>query len=496
MNTTPAPPSLRVTFSGLMVAIFLAALDQTIVAVALPRMSQDLGSPWLLGWIAAGYMMAMTISSPLYGRFADQFGRQVMLKAAIAIFALASVFCALAQTMPQLIAARLLQGVGGAGLMIVSQAVVSDLVTVRERGRYQGYISGMFLVSSVIGPPLGGFFTSYLSWRWIFWINLPLSLLAWLVIRSSLRHLPIPGRREPIDYLGSVLLALGLGAGMIGITLTGQGLGLRDPWVSSLLLAGGAGLALFAWWERRARAPLLPPSLFRIRTVSLCLAITFVVSVQVVSLTMLFPLRYQLVTGASAAASAVYLIPVSLGVPCGAILTGQLMARTGRYRPIHLTGSVIVGLAMVAVGMLAPTDVWPMMTATFLVGFGGAMHFPSSMIAIQNSVRRDQIGLATGAYSLFRTLGPTIGVAVLTSLLLALLHRADLQLPVVAGEASDFLSQLLQQVLTPAPGIDPTHLRASIEATFRQLQLATAALSLLTLGLAAALPDRELSDQK
>ncbi|MDX9873712.1 MAG: MDR family MFS transporter [Spongiibacteraceae bacterium] len=494
--STPANPSLRVTFSGLMVAIFLAALDQTIVAVALPRMSQDLGSPWLLGWIAAGYMVSMAISSPLYGRFADMFGRQLMMTAAIAIFAVASLLCAIAQTMPQLIAARLLQGVGGAGLMIVSQAVISDLVSVRERGRYQGYISGMFLVSSVIGPPLGGFFTSYLSWRWIFWINLPLSLLAWLVIRHALRDLPFRPRREPIDYLGSMLLALALGSSLVGITLTGQGRSWSDPWVVFLLIAGGTALALFVWWQRRARAPLLPPALFRTRTVGLCLAITFIVSIQVVSLTMLFPLRYQLVTGASAAASAIYLIPVSFGVPCGAIFTGHLMARTGRYRPIHLTGSVIVGLSMMAVGLLGPTDVWPMMIATFLVGFAGAMHFPNSMIAIQNSVRRDQIGIATGSYSLFRTLGPTVGVAVLTSLLLALLHQADLQLPPMAGEASDFLSELLRQVLSPTPGVDPTQLRASIENTFQQLQLATAALSLLTLLLALALPEGQLSDQK
>lgn len=286
-------PAVRTVLVGLMLAIFLGALDQTIVAVSLPAISAGFGDFDLLAWVISGYMVAMTISMPIYGKLGDLYGRRVLMLFAIALFTFASLLCGAAQSMEQLVIARVLQGIGAGGMMSVSQAIIGDIVPPRERGRYQGYFSSMYAVASIAGPVLGGLLTEYLSWRWVFLINLPVGLVALAVSRQTLRGLPVPGRKPVIDYLGTMLMIAGLGSLLLAITEVGQGARWNDPQMLALFAAAVVLIALFVVQERRAPEPLVPMHLFGIRAATLSWLISFFASFQVISLSVLVPLRFQ-----------------------------------------------------------------------------------------------------------------------------------------------------------------------------------------------------------
>ncbi|MGA9661861.1 MAG: MFS transporter, partial [Pseudomonas alloputida] len=234
MTAALPPTSLRNVLTALMLAIFLGALDQTIVAVSLPAISAQFSDVGMLAWVISGYMVAMTVAVPIYGKLGDLYGRRRMILTGISLFTLASIACAMAQDMPQLVLARVLQGIGAGGMVSVSQAIIGDFVPPRERGRYQGYFSSMYAAASVAGPVLGGWLTEYLSWRWVFWINLPLGLVALWAIRRALGSMPVQRREAQVDYLGAMLLSLGLGSLLLGITLVGQGHTWADPAVLAL----------------------------------------------------------------------------------------------------------------------------------------------------------------------------------------------------------------------------------------------------------------------
>ncbi|VTL99283.1 MFS family transporter [Pseudomonas aeruginosa] len=252
------PPVVRTVLVGLMLSIFLSALDQTIVAVSLPAISADFADLNLLAWVISGYMVAMTVSMPIYGKLGDLYGRRRLMLFAIAVFSAASLLCGLAQSMGQLVLGRVLQGIGAGGLMAVSQAIVGDIVPPRERGRYQGYFSSMYAIASVAGPVLGGLLTEYLSWRWVFWINLPIGLLALAISRRTLVGLPVPRRQPLIDYPGIALMVVGLTALLLGITQIGQGVAWNDPALLGLFALAAVVLLLFILQERRFREPLVP----------------------------------------------------------------------------------------------------------------------------------------------------------------------------------------------------------------------------------------------
>lgn len=321
-NPTPASPAaghpaftpseVRSVIAGLMLVILMGALDQTIVAVALPRMSADLQGFDLLAWVVSGYLVAAAVATPLYGKLGDLYGRRKTLMFAIGLFLAASVGCALSVSMPMLIAMRILQGVGGGGLFAITQAAIADIVVPRERGRYQGYFSATYAIASVSGPLLGGLLTHYLSWRWVFWINLPLGAIAIQISRHTLARLPVPNIRRQVDYAGALLLTAGLTPLLIGITRVGQGV----SWVASdnLILFGLAAVAIavFVWQEKRAKEPVLPLELFRIATMTVCCLMLFIAFSQVVSLSVLIPLRLQLVTGMRADGAALHLLPLTL----------------------------------------------------------------------------------------------------------------------------------------------------------------------------------------
>ena len=490
---TPAVPAVRSILVSLMMAIFLGALDQTIVAVSMPAISARFHDVNLLAWVISGYMVAMTVAVPIYGKLGDLYGRRPMMLIGMGLFTLASLFCGMAQSMEQLVLARVLQGIGAGGMISVSQAIIGDIIPPRERGRYQGYFSGMYAVASVAGPVLGGYMTEYLSWRWVFLINLPLGAGAWYVAHRSLVGLPLPQRKPIIDYLGTVLLIIGLSALLLGITEIGQGHDWRNDSVLALLACALVALSIFVWHERRAREPLLPMHLFANRSAVLCWCTMFFTSFQAISLTVLMPLRFQTVTGSGADSAALHLLPLAMGLPMGAYFAGRMTSVTGRYKPLILSGAVLSPLAILGMAYSAPQAMG--LTAMFMLlcGIAAGMQFPTSLVGTQNSVEQHDIGVATSTTNLFRSLGGAVGVACMSALLLALLqdssfaHLASGALVVEGGSGS-----VLLDGLNAAPGPAQDALRGELAVSFRHLLMDSAAVSLLGLAAAIAMPDRML----
>ena len=478
MTDTPAvrfsPAETRSIVGGLMLIILLGALDQTIVSVSLPQMTKDLGGVSMLAWVIAGYLVAATVATPLYGKLGDLYGRRQLLTIAVAIFLIASVGCAMAQSMPILILARILQGIGGGGLISTAQAIVGDVVPLRERGRYQGYISVVYAVASVGGPVLGGYLTHLLSWRWVFWINLPLGAVALWAARRALKRLPVPGLRLPIDYAGALWLTCGLSLLLVAITRVGQGMPLLAPQTLWLLAAALLLLAIFIRHEHRTVEPLMPPALFRIRTVWTSCAILFISFFQVVALSVLVPYGMQTLDGIGPDQAALQLIAFSLAIPFGAFISGRWMLHSGRYKPLQLVGTGLLPLAMFLLAWLGPHAALATSVALAAAGVATGMTLPTSLVAVQNAVPHKNIGVATAMTALFRSMGGAVGVALLSSILFALL-------PADTGAAL-------------AEGAPRAAVQASATATtaFRVTLLCGAIVSLLAHCLAWMIPEKLL----
>lgn len=482
-DPTPAflPSALPGLFIGLMLSIFMAALDQTIISLALTRISGELGEVGLLAWTVSGYLVAVAVATPIYGKLGDLFGRRLMLLSSIAIFALASVACALATTMPLLIAGRIVQGLGGGGLFSIAQAIIADVVAPRDRSRYQAYVSGTFAVASVAGPALGGILLHYASWRSVFWINLPLALVAVGAARHALRLLPVPRIRRPVDYAGTLLLSAGLSALMSATTRVGQGAPWLDRLNAVLYLCAFVLLALFWLRQRHAREPLLPLTLFALPTVRLCCAILLIAYFQIVSLSVMIPLQLQMATGAGTGSAALQLIPLTLAVPFGAFVGGRLMNRSGRFKPCLLWGSAAITLAL---ALLAFTPAGLRTVATLLMvaaGIGIGVQFPTGLVAVQNAVPREHIGIATAMVAFSRSLGAAVGVAILSAVLLASLRDA---LPAIGLLQPE--SNILQELVNSAGAQTAAQVDA-IGAAFRRIFLLGAAAALVATLFAGAL---------
>ncbi|GAA4412169.1 MDR family MFS transporter [Quisquiliibacterium transsilvanicum] len=423
---TSGPPSnaLRVVL-GLLLAMLLAALDQTLVSIALVSIGRDLDGLALAPWVVSGFLVASTVATPIYGKLSDVYGRRRLLSIAILLTMTASVLCAFAQSMPQLIALRVLQGLGSGGLMVLVQSVVADVAPGRERGRFQGYLSGVFAFAAVAGPILGGYLTHYLSWRAVFWLNLPLGLAALLAARRVL-----PGRGEErrahrIDYPGAILLAAGLSSMMIGLTRMGRGHGLTEP--TTLLLFGAAALllALTALQERRAAEPLIPPALLRKPTVVLCCAILGMQFFVLIGCTVMMPMAMQALSGAGPDAVALRMLPLTLGIPCGAFTGGRWLYATASIRPPVVASGLLAaaGVSFFAVDPAAAGAV--QFGGMLLLGFGLGLSMAPALVAAQSAVAPREVGVATATVALFRTLGGAMGIAVLSSIVFAVAGASD-----------------------------------------------------------------------
>ena len=479
------PPQLRAATAAVMMTILLGALDQTIVSVAVPTIARQLGGFEWMAWVISGYLIASTAVTPLYGKFSDLFGRRKVMSFAIILFLIASVACALAQTLPQLVLARVLQGAGGGGLITMAQSVIADVVPLRERGRYQSYISIVWAVASMLGPVVGGVLTEYLSWPWIFWINLPVGLVALMLVRSSLGALPVNRGTPKIDGAGALLLLSGLTAFLIPITRVGQGTPWNDAanaigWAIALVL-----LALFIAQQRRHPDAIVPMALFGNRVVVTCCALLFVCFFNFIALSVLVPLRLQLVAGYSAADAGLYLLPMTLSIPAAAFLSGRWLYRTGRVLPAQRVGVMLVPLGLATLGFTAPTSVLAAV-ALVVVGIGMGLQMPTTLITVQQSVPREQVGTVTALTAFFRLLGGAIGIAVLSSVALLLL-RGHLPAGVTSlgGEGLGAMLDAARAAHGASMGSD---------GAFRQVMHVSAVVSLISLWLVTRLPDIRLHD--
>ncbi|HEX4716039.1 MAG TPA: MDR family MFS transporter, partial [Ktedonobacteraceae bacterium] len=375
-----------VIFSGLMLALLIASLDQTVVATALPTIVSDFGGLSQLSWIVTSYLLTSTVSTPLWGKLGDLYGRKRLFQASIVLFLLGSALCGLSQNLAELILFRALQGLGGGGIFVLSQAIIADVVPPRQLGRYQGVFGAVFGVSSVAGPLLGGFFVETLSWRWIFYINLPLGVAALLVLALALPATGQPGQHA-IDYLGTVLLTV---AASSLILLTSLG-GTIAPWgsVPIILLAIVAGVFTlgFVLVEQRAVEPVLPLPLFRNAVFSLSSAIGFVVVFALYGATTYLPLFLQVVNGASPASSGLRLLPMILGLLLTSITSGQLISRWGRYKAFPIAGTAVMTLGMFLLSHLSEhTSVLVESLSMAVLGLGVGLVTQVLVMAVQNAV--------------------------------------------------------------------------------------------------------------
>ena len=439
-------PRIGPIFGALMLVLLIASLDQTIVSTALPTIAGDLGGASKLAWVVTAYMLASTITTPLAGKLGDLYGRKIVLQTALVTFLIGSVLCGLSQNMTELIAFRALQGLGGGGLMVTTQAAIGDVVPARDRGRYSGLMGGVFGISTVIGPLLGGFFVDNLSWRWIFYINVPIGVIAFVVI-AAVFTVRTERTHHDIDYLGITFLAAGLSSIVLLTTLGGNTYGWGSAEIIGLGVASVVLTLGFIWAEHRASEPVLPLSLFRNPVFAVASAVGFVVGFALFGSVTYLPLFLQLVKGSSPTISGLEMLPLMAGVLISSIGSGALITKTGRYKIFPILGTALMTIGMLLLARLTvDTSIGEAGLSMLVLGLGLGGVMQVLVLVVQNSVDYSQLGVATSGASLFRSMGGSIGTpifgAILTSNLTSNLHAA---FPGAGGQVSD-----LTQGATPA----------------------------------------------
>jgi len=409
---------VRNIFYGLMLGMFLSALNQTIVATALPTIGRDFGDFENLSWVIIAYLLSSTVVSPLYGKLSDIHGRRVMMLVAIGLFVAGSLMSAVAPSMAVLIAGRTLQGIGGGGIVPLTQTSIADMVTPRERGRYQAYMGTSWIVAGVAGPALGGIIADHLHWSVIFWLNVPLGLFAALLTYHAMKRLPRHERPHQLDIVGAALMIAA--ATLVLIALTSGGI--RVPWLSPtilLLVAGSLVLSLLLiWWLKRVPEPFLPLTVLRNPVMRVGTAATSLTMGAVLGLTVYMPLYFQVVHKLSATDAGLALIPIVVMTTPGSMLSGRSMMHLRHYKVSAIAGAIIAILSVTALVIWPAMPLSGVVVALTLIGFGVGTVYPVSTVSIQNAVPAYQVGTATGAMNFFRALASTLAVAIMGAILL------------------------------------------------------------------------------
>jgi len=459
--------SLTFILIGLMLVMLMAALDGTIVATALPTIATDLGGLNHISWVATAYLLAETVVTPLYGKLGDQYGRRIVLQIGLIIFLVGSVLCGLSGNFDQLIAFRAVQGLGGGGLMVSAQAAIGDVVSPRERGKYQGLFGGVFGVATVLGPLVGGFLTTQLSWRWIFYINLPVGIAAFIVltlafpgVRAKVRH--------TIDYLGTVMLSVGLAALVLMVTLGGT----TYPWGSAPVISLGVlcVVALIAFFliERRAAEPVLPPRLFSNSVFTSAGVVALFIGFAMFGAITFLPLYFQVVKGASPTQSGLELLPLMAGLLITSTVGGMIVTKTGRYRIFPILGTAVLTLGLFLLSGLTPhTSTFVASIYMFVAGCGIGLVMQVLIVAVQNAVGYEDLGVATSGNTLLRNIGSSLGTATVGTIFAATL--ATNLARAFPGNSSSQLSKSLNSASTSSlnalsPGVHATVLGAYSDA--------------------------------
>ncbi|MFF6874427.1 DHA2 family efflux MFS transporter permease subunit [Streptomyces sp. NPDC012474] len=437
--------NVLVSIGALLLGMLLAALDQTIVSTALPTIVSDLGGLDHLSWVVTAYLLAATAATPLWGKLGDQYGRKRLFQTAIVIFLVGSALCGAAQDMAQLIAFRALQGLGGGGLIVLSMAIVGDLVSPRERGRYQGLFGAVFGATSVLGPLLGGLFTQHLSWRWVFYVNLPVGIVALAVIAAVL-HIPRTAQRHVIDYLGTFLIAAVATCLVLVASLGGTTWAWGSWQIVGLAVLGVVLAVAFVAVERRAAEPVLPLKLFRVRTFTLAAVISFVVGFAMFGAMTYLPTFLQVVQGISPTMSGVHMLPMVLGLLLASTGSGQIVSRTGRWKVFPIVGTGITALGLLLLHRLDEHSSTAELSGFFFVfGLGLGLVMQVLVLIVQNAVPYEDLGVATSGATFFRSIGASFGVAVFGT--------------VFAGRLGEQLSDAFRGVRLP-PGVSVEALEA------------------------------------
>jgi EmrB/QacA subfamily drug resistance transporter len=415
-STQITPQRRNLIFLAVVLGMLLAALDQTIVATALPTIVADLGGAGHQSWVVTSYLLASTIVTALVGKLGDVFGRKTVFQAAIVSFFAGSVLCGLSQSMLMLVLARALQGIGGGGITVTATALIGEVIPLRDRGRYQGALGAVFGVTTVIGPLLGGYFTDHLTWRWAFWINVPVSIVVFFVAAAAI---PTLGDRvkQVIDYTGIVFVGLGAA----GLTLATSWGGTTYPWTSATIIGlfagSAASLGVFVWVESRAVAPILPPRLFSSPVFTVCCVLSFVVGFAMLGALTFLPTYMQYVNGVSATASGLRTLPMVAGLLTTSMGSGILVGRTGRYKIFPMTGTAVMTVGFLLLSRMEPsTSALLQSLYLYILGFGIGLCMQVLVLIVQNTSSFEDLGVATSGVTFFRTIGSSFGAAIFGSL--------------------------------------------------------------------------------